>query len=70
MQYFPAITHGPDETALNLGYQDLGYLFGMHYSIVLRYFNKWIHVLHDRLSAVSVRWPERDQLLKTVPMEF
>ncbi|XP_065915688.1 uncharacterized protein [Dysidea avara] len=54
---------------LNLGYQDLGYRFGVHYSTVSRYFNKWIDVLYDRLS-VFVRWPERDQLIKTMPMEF
>ena len=49
---------------LSIALSDLGY-----YSTVSRHFSKWIDVLHDRLS-VFVRWPERDQLIKTMPMEF
>ena len=45
---------------LNLGCQDLGYRFGVHYSTVSRYFDKWLDVLYNRLS-VFVHWPERDQ---------
>ena len=54
---------------LNPGCQDLGYQFGVHYSTVTRYFYKWLDVLYNRLS-VFVSWPERDQLLKTMPLEF
>ena len=32
----------------NLGYQDLGYQSGVHYSTMSRYFNKWIDILHNR----------------------
>jgi len=34
---------------LNLGCQDLGYQFGVHYSTVSRYFDKWLDVLYNRL---------------------
>ena len=54
---------------LNLGDQDLAYRFGIHQSTVSRYFNKWLDVLYKKLS-VFVCWPERDQLMKTMPMEF
>ena len=54
---------------LNLGCQDLGYRFGVHYSTVSRYFCKWLDVLYNRLS-VFISWPERDQFLKTMPLEF
>ena len=54
---------------LNLGCKDLGYRFGIHYSTVSRYFCKWLDILYNRLS-VFVSWPERDQLLKTMPLEF
>ena len=43
--------------------------FGIHQSTVLRYFNKWLDVLYKKLS-VFVCWPERDQLMKTMPIEF
>ena len=54
---------------LNLGNQDLAYRLGVHQSTVSRYFNKWLDVLYNRLS-VFVSWPEREVLLKTMPMEF
>ena len=54
---------------LNLGCQDIGYHFGVHYSTVSRYFDKWLDVLYYRLS-VFVCWPEREQLMKTMPLEF
>ena len=47
---------------LNLGIHDLGYRFG-------RYFNKWLGVLAVKLSAF-IKWPDRDKLRKTMPMEF
>ena len=36
---------------------------------MLRYFYKWLDVLYNKLS-VFVSWPEREQLLKTMPLEF
>ena len=54
---------------LYLGCQDLVYRFGVHYSTLSRYFDKWLDVLNNRLS-VLILWPERDQLLKAMPLEF
>ena len=54
---------------LNLGNQDLGYRFGVHHSTVSRYFSRWLDILYTKLS-VFVSWPEREVLLKTMPMEF
>jgi len=54
---------------LNLGDQDLAYRFGIHQSTVSRYFNKWLDILYHKLS-VFVSWPEREQLLKTMPGDF
>ena len=54
---------------LNLGDQDLGYTFGMNQSTISRYFKKWIDVMHVRLSPL-VKWPGREELMKTMPMEF
>lgn len=54
---------------LNLGNQDLAYRFGVHQSTVSRYFNRWLDILYTKLSAF-VSWPERQVLLKTMPMEF
>ena len=54
---------------LNLGNQDLAYRFGVHQSTVSRYFNRWLDILYNKLS-VFVSWPEREVLLKMMPMEF
>ena len=54
---------------LNLRNQDLAYRFGVHQSTVSRYFNRWLDILYNRLS-VLVSWPEREVVLKTMPMEF
>ena len=53
----------------NAGLQDLGYRFDVHSSTVCRYFNKWLDVLHTRLHCF-IKWPERENLLKTMPMTF
>ena len=34
-----------------------------------RYFDEWLDVLNNRLS-VFILWPQRDQLLKAMPLEF
>ena len=54
---------------LNLGCHNLGNQFGGHYSMVWRYFYKWLDVLYNRIS-VFVIWLERDQLFKNMPLEF
>ena len=54
---------------LNLGVQDLGYRFDIHPSTVCRYFSKWLDVLYTKLHCF-INWPERDNLLKTIPMVF
>ena len=54
---------------LNLGDQDLAYRFQVTQSTVSRYFNRWLDVLYTCLSCL-ITWPERDQLMKTMPMEF
>ena len=54
---------------LNLGDQDLVYHFQVTQSTVSRYFNRWLDVLYTCLSCL-ITWPGRDQLMKTMPMEF
>ena len=54
---------------LNVGVQDLGYRFDVHPSTVCRYFSKWLDVLYTKLHCF-INWPERDTLLKTMPMAF
>ena len=54
---------------LNLGIRDLGYRFGVHESTVSRYFKKWLDVLAVKLAAF-IKWPDRDELQKTMPMDF
>ena len=54
---------------LNLGDQDLGYRFGVNQSTISRYFKKRINVMYVRLSPL-VKWPSREELIKTMPMEF
>ena len=54
---------------LNLGDQDMAYRFGIHQSTISRYFNKWLDILYHKLS-VFVSWPEREELLRTTPVDF
>ena len=54
---------------LNLGIRDLGYRFGVHESTVSQYFNKWVDVLAVKL-AVFIKWPDRDELQKTMTTDF
>ena len=57
---------------LNLGVQDLGYRFDIHPSTVCCYFSKWLDVLDVLYTKLHcfINWPERDNLLKTMPMVF
>ena len=54
---------------MNLGDQDLAYRFGINQSTVSRYFSKMMEVLYARLSCL-IYWPERSELMKTMPLEF
>ena len=69
MQFVPAILIVLMKLGLNLGDQDIAYKFADSQSIVSRCFNKWLDILYHKLS-VFVSWPEREQLLKTMPPEF
>ena len=54
---------------LNLGDQDIAFRFDVNQSTVSRCFSKWIDVMYIRLKPL-IKWPERDELMKTMPMEF
>ena len=54
---------------LNLPNQDIAYRFGIHQSSVSRNFRKWIDVMYIRLKPL-IKWPEREDLLKTMPLDF
>ena len=54
---------------LNFGDQDLAFRFGVSQSTVSRCVGKWVDNLYMHLKPL-IKWPERDQLLKTIPMDF
>ena len=54
---------------LNLPGQDLAYRFHVHGSTVTRTFQHVISVLYVRLKPLII-WPDRDVLLKTMPVDF
>ncbi len=54
---------------LNLGDQDLAYRFGVHQSTISRCVSRVIDVMYIRLKPL-VTWPQREQLMATMPMEF
>ena len=54
---------------LNLGDQDLAYRFQIAQPTVSRYCNRWMDVLYTCLSCL-VTWPEREELMKTMPIKF
>ena len=53
----------------NFGDANLGYRFGVDKSTVSRYFSKWLELLYVKLSFL-IMWPNREDLLKTMPLEF
>ena len=55
---------------LNLPMQFLAYEFGVSLSSVSRYFTEVVNVMFERLKPAMIRWPDRDQLRKTMPMQF
>ena len=54
---------------LNLFDKDLAYRFGIGQASVSQYFNKWIEIMFIRLQPL-VRWPGREELQLTMPVEF
>ena len=54
---------------LNVGDKDLAFRFGISQASVSRYINKWVDVLSIKL-AFLIHWPERQELLKTMPSDF
>ena len=53
----------------NFGDTDLAYRFNIDKSTVSRYFSRWLELLHAKLSFL-ILWPDREDLLKTMPVEF
>jgi len=54
---------------LNVGDLDLAYRFGISQASVSRYIHKWVDILYTRTSFL-VHWPERLELMKTMPNDF
>lgn len=54
---------------LNLGDQDLVFRVSVNQSTVSRCISKWVDVLYICLKPL-IKWPERDELMKTMPMDF
>ena len=54
---------------LNVPFQDLAYRFSISVSTASRIFSSWIRIMDARLSPL-VYWPERHQLLHTMPICF
>ena len=54
---------------LNLGDKDIAFRFGVNQSTISQCFNKWIDIMFIRLKPF-IKWPARDELLKTMPMDF
>ena len=54
---------------LNVTDQDLAYRFGVNQSTVSRCITKWLDLLYIKLSPL-IHWPDRDQLVKTMPTCF
>ena len=54
---------------LNLGDQDLAYRFAISQPSVSRYVAKWLDLLSTKLSFL-IHWPDRQELMKTMPSDF
>ena len=54
---------------LNVPHQDLPYRFGVSQSTVSKTFAHWLLIMDVRLSPL-IRWPEREELWKTMPQCF
>jgi len=53
----------------NFGDADLAYCFNVDKSTVSRNFFKWLELLYIELSFM-ILWPDREDLLKIMPVEF
>ena len=54
---------------LNMDTDQLSHHYCIHSSNVSRTIRKWIDVLYQRL-GVLIKWPEREELYKTMPKDF
>ena len=54
---------------LNLDERDLAHRFEISQPSVSRIFRKWIGIMSERLKFL-IRWPEREEVRKTLPLEF
>ena len=54
---------------LSLFDQDLAYRFGVHQTTISRIFHRWLNLMYVRLKPL-VAWPSRDELRKSMPMDF
>lgn len=54
---------------LNLGDQDLAYRFAISQPSVSRYIAKWLDLLSTKFLFL-IHWPDRQELMKTIPNDF
>lgn len=55
---------------LNLRQRDLAYRFGISKESVGRYIEKFVNVMFVRLPDSLLLWPDREALIKTMPLSF
>ena len=55
---------------LNATVKYLSYVFKVHHSTVVRYFLEVIHVLNEKFVPLTVIWPDRSEIRKTLPYIF
>jgi hypothetical protein len=55
---------------LNVGHQLIAYQFGVHASTISKHLHNVVSLMYTVLVPEVIRWPEREQLRKTLPMCF
>ena len=55
---------------LNLSRKDLAYRFKISTSTVTSYIEKFINAMYIRLPEVLLRWPDKEAVMKTMPLSF
>jgi hypothetical protein len=55
---------------LSLTLHDLAYRFGVSESTACRTFERWLDHMYTTLYPVTIKWPERETMRKTMPREF
>ena len=55
---------------LNVTVQFLSYIFHVHHSTVVRTFANVMNILNEKLVPLTIRWPDREALRKTLPYIF